>query len=206
VRSGVDVAVVTGSSSPRFVVFGAVDRGPLSSTLVPGPGPRDGSSLTVVPVRVAPPVAGTRPSMELSGACVGAADATVRSSEDDSLTLDSVDNDTACATVPVLATGVESASVVSSGLTPFCQTPVNGPVWLEPPSVGNKVSCTDNAAAVPPTAVTQYSNQPTSALVRRRGARLIAVGAPRNTSLTDTRSEARTAEALIIGRSLSPPP
>jgi hypothetical protein len=72
------------------------------------------------------------------------------------------------------------------------------------PSEGNSVSRTVHAAAVPPTAVQQYSNQPTNALVRRRGPRPGPTELePPNTSPLDTPP---AAELLIIGRSPSAPP
>lgn len=73
------------------------------------------------------------------------------------------------------------------------------------PSDGNSVSRTVHAAALPPTAVQQYSNQPTIALVRRwdrRGAESL----PRNTLRIEARSPVRRIEPLIIGCSPAPLP
>ena len=68
------------------------------------------------------------------------------------------------------------------------------------PSEGNSVSRTVNAAAVPPTAVQQYNNHPTNALVRRRVARRgVDASLPRSTLRIDARSLTRRAEPLIIG-------
>jgi hypothetical protein len=73
------------------------------------------------------------------------------------------------------------------------------------PREGNNVSRTVNAAAVPPTAVAQYNNQPTSALLRREW-RGFGASVPRRTLRIDTRSKARGDDPLISGCRPSPAP
>jgi len=75
-----------------------------------------------------------------------------------------------------------------------------------PPSDGNSVSRTVNAAAVPPMAMKQYSIQPTNAFVRRRGLRGGVGSEPRNTLRIDALPEERRDEPSIIGCRLSPSP
>ena len=162
---------------------------------MPGPGPLDESSAMVVPV------VGALPEPLLSTELVGGdAEGTVCGSTDAGVVATVVS--TANASTTELSVVVEAGAVVTVVST-FGFSHTDRVVGA--PRDGNNVSRTVHAAALPPTAVKQYSSQPTIALVRRRDVRG-AESRPRNTLRIEARSRVGSVEPLIIGCSPEPLP
>jgi hypothetical protein len=154
---------------------------PVSGTLPPFPFPRLSTELVVLPLLGPDELASTDCSTIVDWVV-----ATVSATSVEGTTVvSSFDDDVEAGSV---------ASVVSAFELTHSERDVGAP------SEGNSVSRTVNAAAVPPTAVQQYNNHPTNALVRRRVARRgIEASLPRSTLRIDARSVTPRAEPLIIG-------